>query len=202
MSYIWIDNIEYFIVLPIGFYEITDITAYIQYIKGVNNHTMTNTESGSITYFIGEKAGFRGWHLRFGHFAGVTIECWPKMGGDILKMTKMRGWQALVTPSFGHHQNVTLLVVVCFNCHPGFFARFTLSPPVGARSFIVSPITRSMAAFVIPHHQATLNEMDRIVAAADSHASVLEILNAGPAKIISEVKRAYIKLAAVSRRPR
>lgn len=53
-----------------------------------------------------------------------------------------------------------------------------------------------MAAFVIPHHQATLNEMDRIVAAADSHASVLEILNAGPAKIISEVKRAYIKLAA------
>ena len=52
LSYIWIDNIEYFIVLPIGFYEITDITAYIQYIMGVNNHTMTNTESGSITYFI------------------------------------------------------------------------------------------------------------------------------------------------------
>ena len=59
-----------------------------------------------------------------------------------------------------------------------------------------------MAAFVIPHHQATLNEMDRIVAVADSHASMLEILNAGPVKIISEVKRAYIKLAAVSRRPR
>ena len=58
-----------------------------------------------------------------------------------------------------------------------------------------------MAAFVIPHHQATLNEMDRIVAAADSHAYVLEILNAGPTQIISEVKRAYIKLAA-SRRPR
>ena len=52
MSYIWIDNIEYFIVLPIGFYEITDITAYIQYVMGVNNHTMTNTESGSITHFI------------------------------------------------------------------------------------------------------------------------------------------------------
>ena len=52
LSYIWIDNIEYFIVLPIGFYEISDITAYIQYIMGVNNHTMTNTESGSITYFI------------------------------------------------------------------------------------------------------------------------------------------------------
>jgi hypothetical protein len=45
-----------------------------------------------------------------------------------------------------------------------------------------------MAAFVSPHHQATLNEMGRIVAAADSHASVLEILNAGPAKIISEDK--------------
>ena len=59
-----------------------------------------------------------------------------------------------------------------------------------------------MAAFVIPHYQATLNEMDRIVAAADSHASVLEILKAGPAKIISEVKRAYIKLAAASRRLR
>ena len=59
-----------------------------------------------------------------------------------------------------------------------------------------------MAAFVSPQHQAILNEMGRIVAAADSHAPVLEILNAGPAKIISEVKRAYIKLAAVSRRPR
>ena len=52
LSYIWIDKIEYFIVLSIGFYKITDITAYIQYIMGVNNHTMTNTESGSITYFI------------------------------------------------------------------------------------------------------------------------------------------------------
>ena len=52
LSYIWIDNIEYFIILPIGFYEITDITAYIQYVMGVNNHTMTNTESGNITYFI------------------------------------------------------------------------------------------------------------------------------------------------------
>jgi hypothetical protein len=38
--------------LPIGFYEISDITAYIQYVMGVNNHTMTNTESGNITYFI------------------------------------------------------------------------------------------------------------------------------------------------------
>ena len=52
MSYIWIDNIEYFIVLPIGFYEITDITAYIQYIMGVNNHTMTNDETGSTTILL------------------------------------------------------------------------------------------------------------------------------------------------------
>jgi hypothetical protein len=51
-SYIWIDDIEYHVVLPIGFYEITDIVAYLQYKMGVNNHTMTNTETGSITYFI------------------------------------------------------------------------------------------------------------------------------------------------------
>ena len=50
--YIWIDDIEYFIVLPVGFYEISDITSYIQYAMGVNDHTMTNTESGMITYFI------------------------------------------------------------------------------------------------------------------------------------------------------
>jgi hypothetical protein len=31
-----------------------------------------------------------------------------------------------------------------------------------------------MAAFVSPQHQAVLNEMDRIVAGADSHAPVLE----------------------------
>ena len=41
-----------FIVLPIGFYEITDIIAYLQYIMGVNNHIMTNDETGSTTYFI------------------------------------------------------------------------------------------------------------------------------------------------------
>ena len=51
-SYIWIDDIEYYIVLPIGFYEITDIVAYLQYIMAVNNHIMTNIETGSITYFI------------------------------------------------------------------------------------------------------------------------------------------------------
>jgi hypothetical protein len=51
ISYIWIDDLEYFIVLPIFFHEITDITAYVQYVMGVNNHTMTNTETGNITYF-------------------------------------------------------------------------------------------------------------------------------------------------------
>jgi hypothetical protein len=38
--------------LPVGFYEMTDIVAYLQYIMGVNNHIMTNDETGSITYFI------------------------------------------------------------------------------------------------------------------------------------------------------
>ena len=38
--------------MPIGFYEITDIVAYLQYIMGVNNHIMTNDETGSTTYFI------------------------------------------------------------------------------------------------------------------------------------------------------
>jgi hypothetical protein len=52
LSYIWIDNIEYFVILPFGFYEISDITAYIQYAMSVNNHIMTNTESGMITYFL------------------------------------------------------------------------------------------------------------------------------------------------------
>ena len=52
LSYIWIDNTEYFIVLPIGFYEVTDIVAYLQYVMGANNHTMNNIETGSITYFI------------------------------------------------------------------------------------------------------------------------------------------------------
>jgi hypothetical protein len=51
-SYIWIDDIEYYVVLPVGFYEITDITAYLQYIMSINNHIMTNIETGSITYFI------------------------------------------------------------------------------------------------------------------------------------------------------
>jgi hypothetical protein len=35
MSYICIDNIDNYIMLPIGFYEITDITAYGQYAMGV-----------------------------------------------------------------------------------------------------------------------------------------------------------------------
>ena len=38
--------------LPIGFYEISDITAYLKYIMGVNNHIMTNDDTGSTIYFI------------------------------------------------------------------------------------------------------------------------------------------------------
>ena len=51
-TYIWIDEIEYFLVLSVGFYEIIDIVGYLQYVMGVNNHTVTNIETGSITYFI------------------------------------------------------------------------------------------------------------------------------------------------------
>ena len=51
-SYIWIDDIEYYVALPVGFYEITDITAYLQYVMSINNHIMRNIETGSFTYFI------------------------------------------------------------------------------------------------------------------------------------------------------
>ena len=51
-SYIWIDDIEYSVVLPVGFYEISDITAYLRYVMTLNGHIMTNDETGSITYFI------------------------------------------------------------------------------------------------------------------------------------------------------
>ena len=51
-SYIWIDDISYSVKLPIGFYEITDIRTYFQYILTQNGHIMTNTETNSIIYFI------------------------------------------------------------------------------------------------------------------------------------------------------
>ena len=51
-SYIWIDDIEYNIELPIGLYEISDIKAYLQFVMYQNNLVMTNTETGSTIYFI------------------------------------------------------------------------------------------------------------------------------------------------------
>ena len=46
-SYIWIDDVEYSVELPIGFYEITDIRTYFQYVMTKNNHIMVNTETNS-----------------------------------------------------------------------------------------------------------------------------------------------------------
>jgi len=51
-SYIWIDDIEYSVEFPIGFYEITDTRTYFQYIMTRNNHIMTNTKTNSTIYFI------------------------------------------------------------------------------------------------------------------------------------------------------
>jgi hypothetical protein len=51
-SYIWIDDIEYSVELPIGFYEITDIRPYFQYRMTINGHVMTNKETDSTIYFI------------------------------------------------------------------------------------------------------------------------------------------------------
>ena len=51
-SYIWIDDINYSVELPIGFYEITDIRTYFQYVMTQNGHVMTNTETNSTIYFI------------------------------------------------------------------------------------------------------------------------------------------------------
>jgi hypothetical protein len=51
-SYIWIDDIVYFVELPIGFYEITDIRTYFQYVMTQIGHVMTNVETNSTIYFI------------------------------------------------------------------------------------------------------------------------------------------------------
>ena len=51
-SYIWIDDIEYYVEIPIGLYEISDIKAYFQFVMSQNNHIMTNTDTGSTVYFI------------------------------------------------------------------------------------------------------------------------------------------------------
>ena len=42
-SYIWIDDVEYSVTLPVGFYEVSDILSYFQYVMKINGHIMTNT---------------------------------------------------------------------------------------------------------------------------------------------------------------
>ena len=42
-SYIWINDVEYFVELPIGFYEITDIRTYFQFVMTQHGHIMVNT---------------------------------------------------------------------------------------------------------------------------------------------------------------
>ena len=51
-SYTWIDDVEYFVELPIGFYEISDIRSYFQYVMTQNGHVMTNSETEQTIYFI------------------------------------------------------------------------------------------------------------------------------------------------------
>jgi hypothetical protein len=51
-SYIWINDVEYSVELPIGFYEISDIRTYFQYVMTKNNHSMTNAETDSTIFFI------------------------------------------------------------------------------------------------------------------------------------------------------
>jgi hypothetical protein len=51
-SYIWIDDVEYSVVLPIGLYEVSDILSYFQYVMSQNGHIMTNTETSEVIYFI------------------------------------------------------------------------------------------------------------------------------------------------------
>ena len=51
-SYTWIDEISYSVVLPVGFYEITDIRTYFQYVMTLNGHIMVNTETNATIYFI------------------------------------------------------------------------------------------------------------------------------------------------------
>ena len=43
---------EYYVEIPIGLYEIADFKAYFQFVMSENNHTMTNTSTGSTIYFI------------------------------------------------------------------------------------------------------------------------------------------------------
>jgi len=50
-SYTWIDDIEYYVVLPLGLYEISDMKSYFQCVMSQNNHVMKYTETGSTFFF-------------------------------------------------------------------------------------------------------------------------------------------------------
>ena len=51
-SYIWIDDVEYSVELPIGFYEISDIRTYFQYVMTQNGHKTTNTDTDSTIFLL------------------------------------------------------------------------------------------------------------------------------------------------------
>jgi hypothetical protein len=51
-SYIWIDDVEYSVELPIGFYEISDIRTFFQYVMTKYGHIMTNLETDLTIHFI------------------------------------------------------------------------------------------------------------------------------------------------------
>jgi len=51
-SYIRIDDIEYYVEISIGLYEMSDIKSYFQFVMSQNNHATTNTETGSTIYLI------------------------------------------------------------------------------------------------------------------------------------------------------
>lgn len=50
-SYIWVDDVEYNVILPIGFYEVTDILNYFQFVMRKNGHYITDPNGFNI-YFI------------------------------------------------------------------------------------------------------------------------------------------------------
>lgn len=51
LSYTWHDGITYDVVIPPGFYEITDINRYVQFVMRRNKHFMTDS-NGYLVYFI------------------------------------------------------------------------------------------------------------------------------------------------------
>jgi hypothetical protein len=50
-SYVWFDGDEYTITIPDGYYEISDLNSYFQFIMITNTHYMTNS-AGQFIYFL------------------------------------------------------------------------------------------------------------------------------------------------------